>query len=385
MRRISFKMEPLAPFRLDLTVWALRRRAHNLVDRWDGRTYRRVLALEVTPVEVAVTQTGPPERPEILVNVHGAPPATETEKALRATLTRVLGLEVDLGGFYRFAEGDPRLASLSGRFRGLKPPRFPTLFEALVNAFACQQLSLSLGIHLLNRLAAVCGARFPGTHSRNLKSIPPHPSPLPPLAGGEGEEGGLPEFSQREFDRRFRQIFGVAPSSQDHPESSKRQKAKSPLLPLDLSLALSVGFPRPQDAAPLTPENFRALGYSRSKGAFIIELARGLVEKTIDLEALASLDDEAATNRLKEIKGVGRWSAEYVLLRGLGRRHLFPGDDVGARQKLARWLHHIGPLNYEGVRKLLGSWQPYGGLIYFHLLLDGLAKEGYLQEVGGEG
>ena len=38
--------------------------------------------------------------------------------------------------------------------RGLKPPRFPTVFEALVNGVACQQLSLAVGIHLLNRLAA---------------------------------------------------------------------------------------------------------------------------------------------------------------------------------------------------------------------------------------
>lgn len=48
--------------------------------------------------------------------------------------------------------------SLIGRFRGVKPPRFPTTFEILVNAFACQQVSLNVGLLLLNRLAKNFGA-----------------------------------------------------------------------------------------------------------------------------------------------------------------------------------------------------------------------------------
>lgn len=60
----------MPPFRLDLTIWLLRRRPHNLVDRWDGRTYRRVLMLEEQPVEVAITQTGSVESPLLAVEVN---------------------------------------------------------------------------------------------------------------------------------------------------------------------------------------------------------------------------------------------------------------------------------------------------------------------------
>jgi 3-methyladenine DNA glycosylase/8-oxoguanine DNA glycosylase len=42
--------------------------------------------------------------------------------------------------------------------------------------------------------------------------------------------------------------------------------------------------------------------------------------------------------RLLELRGVGRWTAEYVLLRGYGRLHVLRGDDVGAQTRLARWL-----------------------------------------------
>jgi hypothetical protein len=59
MVRTTFELKPVPPFRLDLTVWTLRRRAHNIVDRWDGATYRRVLTLPSGPVEVAVTQVAP--------------------------------------------------------------------------------------------------------------------------------------------------------------------------------------------------------------------------------------------------------------------------------------------------------------------------------------
>ena len=52
----SFTIEVAAPFRLDLTVWALRRRAHNVIDRFDGRCYQRTLVLCGQPAEAAVRQ-----------------------------------------------------------------------------------------------------------------------------------------------------------------------------------------------------------------------------------------------------------------------------------------------------------------------------------------
>lgn len=60
------------------------------------------------------------------------------------------------------------------------------------------------------------------------------------------------------------------------------------------------------------------------------------------------------------------------------RLKVFPGDDIGARNKLRRLLNLRKPLDYEGVTRLLRRWKPYGGLVYLHLLLDGLCEEGYL-------
>jgi DNA-3-methyladenine glycosylase II len=307
MSRNSFLLEPVAPFRLDLTVWTLRRRPHNLIDRWDGETYRRTLTLAGDPVEVAVIQTGPPETPRIRVTVYGNPLRPEGKQAITAALERLLGLRTDLTAFYRLASVDAELGSFAQQFRGMKPPRFLSVFEGVVNAIANQQVTLTLGIRLLGLLAQRHG---------------------PAIA----DDGGSVH-----------------------------------------------AFPRPEDLAQLAPESLRQLGFSRQKSRAMIELAQSSDEEPMNLERLTNLPDEDAVASLCRLRGVGRWSAEYVLLRTLGRLHVFPGDDVGARNNLQRWLRLAKPLDYAEVGRHLTRWQPYQGLIYFHLLLNGLADAGHLQ------
>src|SRR5579885_71110 len=165
MERRRFSIGVRAPFRLDLTAWALRRRPDNAVDRWDGHAYQRVLVFGDEVVQVRATQVGRPERSRLEVTLVGRSVDESAEQEARRLLTRTRGLEVDLSAFYRLAEGDAFLRPLAARFRGLKPPRFPSVFECLVNAVACQQLTLTVGIRLLNRLAAAYGAELLGGHA----------------------------------------------------------------------------------------------------------------------------------------------------------------------------------------------------------------------------
>src|SRR5262245_2216723 len=125
---MTFELEPAPPFRLDLTVWALRRRPHNQVDEWDGQTFRRVLMLDSIPVAVAVTQIAPPETPRLHVTLAGDQHMPQVEAVAANALRRLLGLDIDLGAFYQFAAADEHLAPLAARFRGFRPPRYPTLF-----------------------------------------------------------------------------------------------------------------------------------------------------------------------------------------------------------------------------------------------------------------
>src|SRR5262249_56408740 len=95
--------------------------------------------------------------PRLIVNTTPSLTKATDRRQIRSVLDRLLGLRVDLTGWYRLAARDERLAPVAQRFRGVKPPQFPTLFEALINAFACQQLSLEVGLELLNRLATRYG------------------------------------------------------------------------------------------------------------------------------------------------------------------------------------------------------------------------------------
>ncbi len=302
MGETTFFLEPVPPFRLDLTVWTLRRRADNGIDRWDGESYRRVLALGDQVVDLQVTQTAPPDRPRLEIKLANTRMTSGLKAKATAAVERLLGIRVDLTDFYRIAAQDENLAPLALRFLGMKPPRLATVFETLVNAIACQQVTLTLGIRLLNRLAEAYGA---------------------PLAGAQA-------------------------------------------------------FPGPEALIETTAEALRRLGLSYQKAGYLIGLSRAVVEGGIDLEGLAGLDNAEVVERLRQLRGVGRWTAEYALLRGLGRLDVFPGDDVGGRNNLQRWLRLRKPLDYAGVQRIIRRWQPYAGLIYFHLLLNRLDEAGYL-------
>jgi DNA-3-methyladenine glycosylase II len=299
-------MPALPPFRLDLTVWALRRRPDNAVDTWDGRTYRRALEVAGGTIELAAVQAGSSAAPRITVTLTGSRLDRRSEAAARAALTRLLGPELDLVPFYRLAERDPLLRTLAARFRGLKPPRFPSLFECVVNAIACQQLTLTVGIRLLNRLV---------------------------------------------------EAHGTTPSN-----------------------GALHAFPVPTRLVGLAHETLRPLGFSGAKARSIVELAAAISTGTFDPATIEALDDREALQALSRLRGVGRWTAEYALLRGLGRLQVFPGDDVGARNNLARWLGCRGPLDYARVQAAVSHWQPFAGLVYFHLLLANLAERGTLTE-----
>jgi DNA-3-methyladenine glycosylase II len=137
-------------------------------------------------------------------------------------------------------------------------------------------------------------------------------------------------------------------------------------------------FPRPEDLAYLHPADLCPLGFSSNKGRSIIEIARLVGEGDLDLEELNRLGNKEAFERLVALYGVGRWTAEYVLLRALGRTNVFPGDDVGARNNLERWLGLKRKLDYARVQHVLHKWKHYGGLIFLLLLLKNLDDTGCL-------
>ncbi len=302
-----FTLPAVPPFRLDLTVWALRRRENNWIDRWDGRHYARVFSVGRSAVQITVAQENPGTQTQVEVLLHCRQSITLTVKdEIQQHIQKILGLDVSLEPFYALAAGDEAIGSLVRRFMGVKPPRFPDLFETLVNSIACQQVTLNLGILLLDRLAEKFGAVF--------------------------LDEGTPRYA----------------------------------------------FPRPADLADVPEDEIKVLGFSRQKVRAIQELASALETKQIDLAKLDEMTDQEAVDFLTSLRGIGRWSAEYVLLRGLRRLDTFPGDDIGAQNNLQRLFQLDHRPTYAEIKQLTARWHPYEGLVYFHLLLDKLSQKGFV-------
>jgi DNA-3-methyladenine glycosylase II len=273
------------------------------MDRWDGKTYQRVLMSGDVPLDVAVVQSGSARVPKLTVSTRGARLGIRDREALVSTLDIMLGLSLDLRPLRRLAKADQRLAGLVNPFVGFKPPRLPSVFETLVNGIACQQLSMQAGMHLLNRLCHAHG-----------QAVGPHHA-----------------------------------------------------------------FPRPVDLASASPEKLRRLGFSNTKALVIITIARAVTEGALNLEDLATLGTAEAFDRLLALKGIGRWTAQYVLLRGLGRLDVFPADDVGSQNKMQSWLRRKQRPNYEQMYRIVAPWRPYRGVLYFYLLLNQQARQGLLK------
>jgi DNA-3-methyladenine glycosylase II len=293
------------PFRLDLTVWALRRRKSNAVDRWNGERYDRIVVVDENPVSLAVTQQSNRVSPTLNVTLESArtldvQATDEVEQLVR----KMLGLDTDLHPFCALADNQTLIKPLVERFSGVRPPRFSSIFESLINAIACQQVTLDLGILLLNRL------------------------------------------SER---------FGTCV--------------------VDRGVSL-YAFPAPADLAAASEESIKGLGFSRQKTRAIRELAMRASDDKLDLAGIEGDTNEEAIGYLSNLRGIGRWSAEYVLLRGLGRLDTFPGDDIGAQNNLRRLFHLDDKPNYEEIRRLTSAWHPYEGMVYFHLLLEKLQGTG---------
>lgn len=299
----KFIIPVLPPFRLDLTAWALRRRAKNSIDQWDGEQYGRVLMVGDAAVRVLVEQNA---AAELTVLLSSQRHSGSTQEEVTATLQKMFAVDTDLAVFYQLSESDPHLCSLAQMFKGVKPPRFPSVFEALVNSIACQQISLDAGIALLNRLA---------------------------------------------------ENYGPAYSDGD---------------------ATHHGFPRPDDLYGISPEAMKTLGFSYQKARAIADLSTNLVEQKLTLVNLHASSNEEIFAMLTQLRGIGRWSAEYTLLRGFGRIDVLPGDDVGAQMNLMQLLVLDARPTYDQIKTLAQRWQPYAGLVYFHLLLEKLQAKGML-------
>jgi DNA-3-methyladenine glycosylase II len=125
------------------------------------------------------------------------------------------------------------------------------------------------------------------------------------------------------------------------------------------------------DAAALAkarlPE-LRALKYSTRKAEYIRDLARAVVAGGLDLEALSDAPNAHVIERLTELRGLGRWTADWFLARCCGRGDVCPAGDLAVRKAFE---HHYGrgrTLSEEAIRRRARGWGSHQNLAVHYLL-----------------
>jgi DNA-3-methyladenine glycosylase II len=120
--------------------------------------------------------------------------------------------------------------------------------------------------------------------------------------------------------------------------------------------------PTPKQVIATAPETLRGIGLSNAKTAYVQNVARFALEKGIDHKKLGKMDNEEVITYLTEIKGVGRWTVEMLLMFAMSREDVFAFDDLGIQNAMIG-LYKLDRTDKkqfrEDMMRISKKWSPY--------------------------
>jgi len=128
--------------------------------------------------------------------------------------------------------------------------------------------------------------------------------------------------------------------------------------------------PKPQQVLDTPFEQLRGIGLSNAKVSYVKNVAEFCIEHKITDKKLLAMSNEDIIELLTEIKGVGRWTVEMLLMFTLGREDVFAPDDLGIQQAMMK-AYKLDNSNKKELRekmlKLSEKWKPYRTYACLHL------------------
>ena len=122
------------------------------------------------------------------------------------------------------------------------------------------------------------------------------------------------------------------------------------------------GEPSPQQIVDTPFEKLRSIGLSNAKVSYVQNVARFQIEKGMDHKILSKMNNEEVIEYLTQIKGVGRWTTEMLLMFALNREDVFAIDDLGLQQAVIRLYdlkHRKKKIMLDKISKISLQWSPY--------------------------
>jgi DNA-3-methyladenine glycosylase II len=120
-------------------------------------------------------------------------------------------------------------------------------------------------------------------------------------------------------------------------------------------------YPHPEILASIETERLRGAGLSNQKSAYLRNVAAFSLQNNLEQHNWDALQDDEIISFLTQIKGVGKWTAQMVLIFTLGRPDIFPIDDLGIQQAMIR-LFDLNETDRQLKSKMLDlaePWRPY--------------------------
>ncbi|HEY3291179.1 MAG TPA: DNA-3-methyladenine glycosylase 2 family protein, partial [Anaerolineae bacterium] len=124
-------------------------------------------------------------------------------------------------------------------------------------------------------------------------------------------------------------------------------------------LRVALGEVTPKNLLGLSDSHMKEIGFSRQKMSYARILAEAVLDRTLDLEALANLDDDQVRVELTRVKGIGRWTADIYLLMGLCRPDIWPIGDLALLSAVrdVKRLDHTP--THDELDLIIANWRPY--------------------------
>jgi DNA-3-methyladenine glycosylase II len=128
--------------------------------------------------------------------------------------------------------------------------------------------------------------------------------------------------------------------------------------------------PGPEKVLAISYEQLRAIGLSHAKATYVHNVAKFCVTEKLTDKKLLAMDNDEVIRYLTEIKGVGRWTVEMLLMFSLGREDVFPVDDLGIQQAMIKLYKPRYATKKEltiRLQKIAEKWSPYRTYACMHL------------------
>ena len=128
-------------------------------------------------------------------------------------------------------------------------------------------------------------------------------------------------------------------------------------------------FPTPETISNLEREDLRGSGLSFRKAEYVIGLSKSIEENNLDLNELKTKNTSEIISELLKIRGIGVWTAELAVIRGLHRVVALPADDIGLRRVVSHYYNNDKPVSADELRRIAKGWGKWSGLAAFYLVV----------------